>query len=884
MEHHFPSNLLPYNGNGHQQHQLTPLSHLSNEHHYSQNSAGEHHTLPPLQPQNAPSAQYPPTYSYAGLPQTSHTLHTPATASMPSNHTSAFSNTAPPPNTRSMQPPSAYTLASPFAMTQSMMPPASTATSTAMQYPSAAAQGRLPELRPTPQGELGQDMLPSFNSSPAVLSSQPHYLQNQKFSTQHVVGPQGRRGILPSAPGRVTPSTATCSTPAKSMMPQKDAEGKFPCPHCNKTYLHAKHLKRHLLRHTGDRPYMCHLCKDTFSRSDILKRHFQKCSQRRGNPTGAGHLAHHRGRNGSTRSSAGNADQLGLTIPGSDLTLPSQPFANGDMSNGMEGNTAMSSDPPSYPPSIDDFSARSSRANSLIRPGSVGGDTRNAFSGLGISSLTSHNMQDSPYSRMTNSLGTGLPQYTIQGQPPGYNNFSNGYAYNNPSVRGSAGTHNNTLKAEDVNGLGYARQSLHFNSANNSDGSHDGDWAQMFQPGGQDSFMGQSGAGNGHVSIKAEGGLQEPDYTSSNGHSGDMYGGLYSQSSGLGGGAEAHDLPGFPNWNMDTVQHDPLQRKANELLSLCYAGHVSRQSDEATHEEMRNYLTVDNIRHFVGQYLNFQGHWPIVHMPTFSLLDVNHGLLLAIISIGAVYSDRLNVGQSRRMMEAARRAIQRSSRTYGPVTAGRTLAGPALGSSSSDIEELQALILMHTMYTWHGTPEQRETARSEFGWIVQIARQLGLMQVVPPGTNGCSVLHQNAQIAQDAQAAFEWTKWVEQEKKTRALFVLFLADTAMVMYQNCAPHIDPFEIRLPLPADDATWDAKTSKDCANALGLNGQAAQSNNTAGSRRPRQPDMRTAMRSLMEPSYGFQPCSTNAYSKFILIHALHVLIWKVQRNQMT
>ncbi|KAK4915675.1 hypothetical protein LTR28_013526, partial [Elasticomyces elasticus] len=64
------------------------------------------------------------------------------------------------------------------------------------------------------------------------------------------------------------------------------------------------------------------------------------------------------------------------------------------MSNGMEGNTAMSSDPPSYPPSIDDFSARSSRANSLIRPGSVGGDTRNAFSGLGISSLTSHNMQD----------------------------------------------------------------------------------------------------------------------------------------------------------------------------------------------------------------------------------------------------------------------------------------------------------------------------------------------------------------------------------------------------------------------------------------------------------------------------------------------------------
>ncbi|KAL1895345.1 hypothetical protein Cpir12675_003302 [Ceratocystis pirilliformis] len=37
---------------------------------------------------------------------------------------------------------------------------------------------------------------------------------------------------------------------------------------------------------------MCVLCRDTFSRSDILKRHFQKCSIRRGNPTGVGHLSH----------------------------------------------------------------------------------------------------------------------------------------------------------------------------------------------------------------------------------------------------------------------------------------------------------------------------------------------------------------------------------------------------------------------------------------------------------------------------------------------------------------------------------------------------------------------------------------------------------------
>jgi hypothetical protein len=65
----------------------------------------------------------------------------------------------------------------------------------------------------------------------------------------HVVGSQGRRGILPSAPGRppVMPNGVNGS-PKSSAVPQKDADGKFPCPNCTKTYLHAKHLKRHMLR------------------------------------------------------------------------------------------------------------------------------------------------------------------------------------------------------------------------------------------------------------------------------------------------------------------------------------------------------------------------------------------------------------------------------------------------------------------------------------------------------------------------------------------------------------------------------------------------------------------------------------------------------------
>ena len=88
--------------------------------------------------------------------------------------------------------------------------------------------------------------LPSLPSS-GLPGQQTSFLQNEEAPT-HVVGSQGRRGILPSAPGRPNAPTQGNSASTKSMIPQKDADGKFPCPHCNKTYLHAKHLKRHLLR------------------------------------------------------------------------------------------------------------------------------------------------------------------------------------------------------------------------------------------------------------------------------------------------------------------------------------------------------------------------------------------------------------------------------------------------------------------------------------------------------------------------------------------------------------------------------------------------------------------------------------------------------------
>ena len=119
------------------------------------------------------------------------------------------------------------------------------------EYAPVVTQGSLPNLRPMPPNEShpGHGMpVSSFGHPPALSmsgSSQDHEMQHRT----HVVGSQGRRGILPSDEGRpAAVSNGGSSSVKAAAIPLKDAEGKYPCPHCQKTYLHAKHLKRHLLR------------------------------------------------------------------------------------------------------------------------------------------------------------------------------------------------------------------------------------------------------------------------------------------------------------------------------------------------------------------------------------------------------------------------------------------------------------------------------------------------------------------------------------------------------------------------------------------------------------------------------------------------------------
>ena len=109
-------------------------------------------------------------------------------------------------------------------------------------YASASGQNGLPLLRPMPSNNFEEQR-------PQAGGGQSSSGTSQGNPPRPVVGSQGRRGILPNAEGRPPVASADIDPSLKANFnPAKGADGKYACPHCQKTYLHAKHLKRHHLR------------------------------------------------------------------------------------------------------------------------------------------------------------------------------------------------------------------------------------------------------------------------------------------------------------------------------------------------------------------------------------------------------------------------------------------------------------------------------------------------------------------------------------------------------------------------------------------------------------------------------------------------------------
>ncbi|KAI0150447.1 fungal-specific transcription factor domain-containing protein [Xylariaceae sp. FL1272] len=765
--------------------------------HQLQQGSVPQHTLPPLQHSNSMQSIYG-----------SHP-HTPRTPGTPNNGTPQPPNMSnyPPPNaghgrgSYGMMPNQYQNQPQGYPTTTSMMPQASVAASHPQPIAPAPAAARPPVLRPMPAG--GVIPQPSLNSPYGGASMMPHPSPYQDAEQPtHVVGSQGRRGILPSAPGR--PAAPTGSGASKNtVIPQKDADGKFPCPHCTKTYLHAKHLKRHLLRHTGDRPYMCVLCRDTFSRSDILKRHFQKCSIRRGNPTGASHLSHPQAHVKKQQQNAQKAEgdlghMNGMTnMPGDGVV---HPFGMVQIQDGM-GNMANDQNQLSRSSSMSrmDDNANRDRRN---MPGGYNGEVP---------------------SSMSSNINPQLANFSM---PPNQNGMP---------LYGASGSNQQS-------GL---------------------DWSQMFQqPGAQQSHTYTTTFPSPNLNQNQTALKTEPNLAP------ERFNGIPGAPS-----TDGIDRPLFSNWEPQMSMQDGCQQLSTHIINFLSPGNYASPENAA----ISHFFVPEHIRAFLESFIHFHIHFPFLHIPTFHIMKAYTGLTTAMCCVGACYSGLVDPSLIREVMALLNIAVERDCSLNSTVEIPFKIEN---GKDSLGLEKLQALQLVIVLLTWNGTPMHREVARRHFNVACLIARSSGLLSVVSDSSLH-SFLHQpHVDLQPMGLHGFDWTSWVEQEKRIRLMHMIHLMDTAHGLFFNFDPLLDAFEITIPLPADDAPWEAATSDECARALNLFGtEAVKKSNPDGSQRSKQPELNMILRAMLQGSIQIQPGSTNLWGKFILIHAILAQLRRAQ-----
>lgn len=52
-------------------------------------------------------------------------------------------------------------------------------------------------------------------------------------------------------------------------------ENRHDCNICGKSYKHSHHLRRHLVSHSGEKPYACSICGKSFGRKDTCQDHIR---------------------------------------------------------------------------------------------------------------------------------------------------------------------------------------------------------------------------------------------------------------------------------------------------------------------------------------------------------------------------------------------------------------------------------------------------------------------------------------------------------------------------------------------------------------------------------------------------------------------------------
>lgn len=245
-------------------------------------------------------------------------------------------------------------------------------------------------------------------------------------------------------------------------------------------------------------------------------------------------------------------------------------------------------------------------------------------------------------------------------------------------------------------------------------------------------------------------------------------------------------------------------------------------------------------------FTRFNSAYPLIHQATFEPSKKEPLLLLSIILLGATYSEK----------EAHQLAV-----------CVHDVIRPAIFSHASfnpkpDLWMLQTILLVECFGKSRAGQKQHDMSHLFHGMLINLIRRSDCQSVRPirPCEGDCR---------EDLMSDHSWRQWVEAEEKKRLALLCFMWDTqhAVLFCQSLC--MSAFELKLPLPCNQALWEASTAAEWSR-LSLS--------TA-----HEPMYLLALKSYITLDAHRVPLH-NSLSRIIIFHGLMSIFWDMRRRDQT
>ncbi|KAI9050298.1 hypothetical protein LZ554_005465 [Drepanopeziza brunnea f. sp. 'monogermtubi'] len=272
------------------------------------------------------------------------------------------------------------------------------------------------------------------------------------------------------------------------------------------------------------------------------------------------------------------------------------------------------------------------------------------------------------------------------------------------------------------------------------------------------------------------------------------------------------------------------------------------------------FFSPPNIHRLLASFWkNWYHHCKIIHRPTFDPLTTSVQLLLIMVLLGAATSPEIADGElAERYFGAGEQIVFQELLQH----QNRCMAGIPLNEVDKPTA-FQAALLACCLQHWGGDSEARtRVRRSNFYMLVDSVRSFGFPKLSQEIYNERTLL-----------SDFDWNRYVATEELNRTCMFIFLVDSSFVIFNNSPTKtpLQTFPCRLVSPP--ACFEAETAEDCYHHL----ESCRSSNYA----------HTTLIEAVE-TFRMNSMTDKAYSMFMGLDSINlfailsgIIVWMFQQH---